>query len=80
VVDLLGWPGGLHDAEVLIKTMPCEPNATVCMALLGACRIHGNLEMGECIARRVLDWDQEILQAMCCYRISTLLLATGISV
>jgi hypothetical protein len=57
VVDLLGRAGHLHDAEVLIKTMPCEPNATVWMALLGACRIHGNLEMGECIARRVLELD-----------------------
>jgi hypothetical protein len=55
VVDLLGWVGHLHDAEVLIKTMTCEPNATVWKALLGACRIHGNLEMGECIARRVLE-------------------------
>ncbi len=57
VVDLLGRAGRLHDAEVLIKTMPCEANATVWMALLGACRIHGNLEMGECIARRVLESD-----------------------
>ncbi len=57
MVDLLGCAGRLHDAEVLIKTMPCEPNATVWMALLGACRIRGNLEMGECIARRVLESD-----------------------
>ncbi len=57
MVDLLGWAGRLHDVEVLIKRMPYEPNATVWMALLGACRIHGNLEMGECIARRVLEWD-----------------------
>jgi len=57
VVDLLGRVGHLHDAEVLIKTMPCESNATVWMALFGACRIHGNLEMGECIARRVLESD-----------------------
>ncbi len=57
MVDLIGRAGRLHDAEVLIKRMPCEPNATVWMALLGACRIHGNLEMGECIARRVLESD-----------------------
>ncbi len=57
MVDLLGWADRLHDAEVLIKTMPCEPNVTVWKALLGACRIHGNLEMRECIARRVLESD-----------------------
>ncbi len=55
MVDILGWVGHLHDAKVLIKTMTCKPNATVWKALLGACRIHGNLEMGECIARRVFE-------------------------
>jgi hypothetical protein len=80
VVDLLGWAGRLHDAEVLIKTMPCEPNATVWMALLGACRIHGNLEMENALQEEYLNRTQEILQAVCCYRISMLLLATGISV
>jgi hypothetical protein len=47
MVDLLG----LHEAEELIKTMSCETSASVWKALLGACRVHGDVEMGECIAK-----------------------------
>jgi pentatricopeptide repeat protein len=51
MVDLLGRAGCLHEAEELIKTMSCEPSASVWKALLGACRVHGDVEMGECIAK-----------------------------
>jgi pentatricopeptide repeat protein len=54
MVDLLGRAGDLHKAEDLIKTMPCEPNVAVWNALLGACRIHGDVEMGERVVKRVL--------------------------
>jgi pentatricopeptide repeat protein len=57
IVDLLGRAGHLDDAEDLIKMMPCEPSGSVWKALLGACRIHGNVEMGECIAKKVLELD-----------------------
>ncbi len=56
-VDLLGRAGHLDEAEDVIKTMPCEPNATVWMALLGACRIHGKVELGERIAKQLLELD-----------------------
>ncbi|KAH9551846.1 hypothetical protein CY35_09G034700 [Sphagnum magellanicum] len=56
-VDLLGRAGHLDDAQDLIKMMPCEPSGSVWKALLGACRIHGNVEMGECIAKKVLELD-----------------------
>jgi pentatricopeptide repeat protein len=55
IVDLLGRAGHLDDAVDLIKMMPCEPSGSVWKALLGACRIHGNVEMGECIAKKVLE-------------------------
>jgi pentatricopeptide repeat protein len=51
MVDLLGRAGCLHEAEELIKTMSCEPSASVWKALLGDCRVHGDVEMGECIAK-----------------------------
>jgi pentatricopeptide repeat protein len=57
MVDLLGRAGHLHKAEDLIKTMPCEPNVGVWNALLGACRIHGDVEMGERVVKRVLELD-----------------------
>ncbi|KAH9551807.1 hypothetical protein CY35_09G032400 [Sphagnum magellanicum] len=55
VVDLLGRAGHLQEADDLINTMSCEPNVAVWKALLGACRIHGNVEMGEQIAKHVLE-------------------------
>jgi len=57
MVDLLGRAGHLHEAEKMIKTMPCKPDAAAWKALLGACRIHGNTEMGERVAKQVLEVD-----------------------
>jgi hypothetical protein len=39
--------------------MSCEASASVWTALLGACRIHGNMDMGECVAKQVLEVDPE---------------------
>ncbi len=55
MVNLLGRAGHLQEAENIIQGMPCKPDAAVWIALLGACRIHGNLEMGERVAKRVLE-------------------------
>ncbi len=57
MVDLLGHAGCLDMAQDLVKDMPCEPNSIVWKALLGACRIHGNVEMGEHIAKQALKVD-----------------------
>lgn len=59
MVDLLGRAGRLHEAENLIKMMPCEPNATVWTTLLGASRVHGNVQMGGYVAERVLELDPD---------------------
>ncbi len=80
MVDFLGRAGHLQEAENMIKGMPCKPNADVWRALLIACRIHGNVEMGEHAAQQVLNWILKILQAMYCYRTCMLLMASGISV
>ncbi|CAN5956405.1 unnamed protein product [Sphagnum jensenii] len=57
MVDLLGRAGHLQDAEDFINQMSCEPDAAVWRTLLGACRIHDNVEMGEHVAKRVLELD-----------------------
>jgi pentatricopeptide repeat protein len=54
MVDLLGRAGHLDEAEDFINKMPVEPDAAVWGALLGACRIHGNMELGERVAERLL--------------------------
>ncbi|CAK9196087.1 unnamed protein product [Sphagnum troendelagicum] len=55
MVDLLGRAGHLQEAEHLIMTMSCEPNPAVWMALLGACKRHGNVEMGERVAKQAMQ-------------------------
>lgn len=47
MVDLLGRAGRLEEAYQLIRTMPFEPSNAVWGALLGACVIHENVELGE---------------------------------
>eukprot|EP01018_Ginkgo_biloba_P019775 Gb_28390 [translate_table: standard] len=55
MVDLLGRAGHLDEAQALIKKMPVEPDATVWGALLGACRINCNVELGEVVAKRLFN-------------------------
>jgi hypothetical protein len=57
IVDLLRRAGLLLEAEDLITMMPCVQDAAVWKNLLGACRHHGDAEMGEQIARKVLELD-----------------------
>ncbi|OVA20422.1 Pentatricopeptide repeat [Macleaya cordata] len=57
IVDLLGRAGHLNQAESFINNMPIEPTAAVWGALLGACRMHGNIELGTFAAERVFDLD-----------------------
>ncbi|XP_057868859.1 pentatricopeptide repeat-containing protein At2g22070 [Cryptomeria japonica] len=46
MVDLLGRAGQLGKAEELINSMPLEPDTGVWEALLGACKIHKNMQLG----------------------------------
>ncbi|KAG9449063.1 hypothetical protein H6P81_009028 [Aristolochia fimbriata] len=57
IVDLLGRAGHLEKAERFIRNMPIEPAAAVWGALLGACRMHGNMELGKIAAEHVFVLD-----------------------
>ncbi|XP_051135966.1 pentatricopeptide repeat-containing protein At1g15510, chloroplastic [Andrographis paniculata] len=57
IVDLLGRAGKLEDAYRIIETMPIKPDAAIWGALLNACRIHRQVELGEVAARRIFDTD-----------------------
>lgn len=46
MIDLLGRAGKLDEAMDLVNKMPFEANASVWGALLGAARIHKNIELG----------------------------------
>ncbi|TKY69878.1 Pentatricopeptide repeat-containing protein [Spatholobus suberectus] len=59
IIDLLGRAGRLNDAYNLIRTMPITPNHAVWEALLGACVIHENVELGEVAARWSFELEPE---------------------
>lgn len=59
MVDLLGRAGRLDEATKLIESMPMEPTSVVWVALLSACRIHSNVELGEFAANRLLELESE---------------------
>uniref|UniRef100_A0ACD5XDY2 Uncharacterized protein n=1 Tax=Avena sativa TaxID=4498 RepID=A0ACD5XDY2_AVESA len=46
MVDLLGRAGCISEAYDFIMAMPIKPNERVWGALLGACRIHSNMDIG----------------------------------
>ncbi|XP_031485853.1 pentatricopeptide repeat-containing protein At5g66520-like [Nymphaea colorata] len=59
MVDLLGRAGRLDEAEDFISSMPIKANASVWGALLGACRIHGNVELGGKVGKILLELEPE---------------------
>eukprot|EP01018_Ginkgo_biloba_P002677 Gb_01638 [translate_table: standard] len=59
MVDLLGRAGRLHEAQDFINKMPIIPGVDLWGSLLGACRIHKNIELGECVAERLFELDPE---------------------
>ncbi|KAG8367845.1 hypothetical protein BUALT_Bualt16G0115000 [Buddleja alternifolia] len=55
LVDLLGRAGLLEEAKKVINDMPMRADVGVLGALLGACRIHGNIDVAEEIGKRVIE-------------------------
>ncbi|PWA32856.1 tetratricopeptide repeat (TPR)-like superfamily protein [Artemisia annua] len=55
LVDALGRGGRVKEAEKLITTMPFEASASMYRALLGACRLQGDMETGKRVATKLLE-------------------------
>jgi pentatricopeptide repeat protein len=53
MVDLLGKAGLLSEAEDFIQKMPMEADACIWISLLGACRMHGDMERAKRAAENV---------------------------
>jgi hypothetical protein len=58
-VNLLGHAGHLEEAEKLVMAIPYEPHVAPSMSLLSTCRIHGNVEMAEHVANRILEMEPD---------------------
>ncbi|KAM5581768.1 putative pentatricopeptide repeat-containing protein [Rosa sericea] len=59
LVDLLGRTGELDKAMEIVERMPNPTAPHVWGALLGACQIHNNIELGEVVAKRLLELEPD---------------------
>ncbi|XP_031479346.1 pentatricopeptide repeat-containing protein At4g39952, mitochondrial-like [Nymphaea colorata] len=59
MVDLLGRAGNLCEAFDLIQSMKCAPDGAVWGSLLGACKLHNNIDLAERVAEEILKLDPE---------------------
>uniref|UniRef100_A0A0D9WKZ7 DYW domain-containing protein n=1 Tax=Leersia perrieri TaxID=77586 RepID=A0A0D9WKZ7_9ORYZ len=55
VVDLLGRSGKLEEAWAFIQKMPVDPGISVYGAMLGACKLHKNVELAEESAQKIFE-------------------------
>ncbi|KAL1565685.1 putative pentatricopeptide repeat-containing protein, chloroplastic [Salvia divinorum] len=57
IVDLLGRAGKVHEAYEFIQEMGCAPDRIMLGSLLSACKAHKAFELGEKVAKALLDDD-----------------------
>lgn len=55
VVDMLGRAGQLNEALKLVNEMPDEPDSGIWSSLLSSCRNYGDLDIGEEVAKKLLE-------------------------
>ncbi|XP_022739922.1 pentatricopeptide repeat-containing protein At4g02750-like [Durio zibethinus] len=59
LVDILSRAGQLEKASKIIREMPFEADAGVWGALLAACSVYLNVELGELAAKKIVKWNPE---------------------
>ncbi|GFY84744.1 pentatricopeptide repeat (PPR) superfamily protein [Actinidia rufa] len=59
LIDLCGRAGRLNEAFDFIKRLPNVPSACVWGALLAACNVHGNTNMGKLAGKKLLEVEPE---------------------
>lgn len=55
MIDLFGRAGLLEEAHTLIKSLPIKSDATAWRALLAACRVYGNVDLGKSVKKALED-------------------------
>ena len=55
LVDLLGRAGLLEQAKVVVRDMPMQPDIYVLGALLNACRVHGDTDLGKEMVKGLIN-------------------------
>ncbi|RID58684.1 hypothetical protein BRARA_F01963 [Brassica rapa] len=59
IVDLLGRARLLDKAYRLVQSMEMKPDSTIWRTLLGACRVQGNVELGERVISHLIELKAE---------------------
>ncbi|XP_077210027.1 tetratricopeptide repeat (TPR)-like superfamily protein [Tasmannia lanceolata] len=59
MIDLLGRAGLFDEAEALINKMEMKPDGAIWGSLLGACRVHGNVELAGFVANHLFELEPE---------------------
>ncbi|ESQ45822.1 hypothetical protein EUTSA_v10010230mg [Eutrema salsugineum] len=59
IVDLLGRARLLDRAYGLVQSMEMKPDSTIWRTLLGACRVQGNVELGERVISHLIELKAE---------------------
>ncbi|XVF75204.1 hypothetical protein PTKIN_Ptkin13bG0168900 [Pterospermum kingtungense] len=59
MVDLLGRSGRLREAYEFVLNSPCKDHPAIWGALLGACRIHGDVDLVKLAANKYFELDAE---------------------
>ncbi|MQM14777.1 hypothetical protein Taro_047712 [Colocasia esculenta] len=55
MIDALGRAGRLEEAVSLVEAIPASNNHVLWLTLLGACWIHGNVEIGEHVFKKLIE-------------------------
>lgn len=55
MIDLFGRAGLLEEAHKLIKSLPIKSDATAWRAILAACRVYGNVDLGKSVKKALED-------------------------
>ncbi|KAL5718451.1 hypothetical protein ACHQM5_011352 [Ranunculus cassubicifolius] len=59
MVDLLGRAGLIKEALDFVERMPVQPHPGLLGALVGACRIHGEVELGEELGKQLVELEPQ---------------------
>ncbi|XP_057781392.1 pentatricopeptide repeat-containing protein At1g62260, mitochondrial [Salvia miltiorrhiza] len=59
LVDVVGRHGKLEEAMDIVNSLPVEPDKAVWGALMGACRVHNNVELARIAAQALMKLEPE---------------------
>ncbi|CAK7329525.1 unnamed protein product [Dovyalis caffra] len=55
LIDLLGQAGNFDKLMGQLEKMHCKPNSQIWNAVIGVCRIHGNIELARKVAEQLIE-------------------------